>query len=83
MALHTVLIVLAAAFTALALWQWDRAHSRVVDPADQGHGARWTSSAGPVRPSVPGSSLARSVTATGRYDGQRTYVVLEGAADAG
>ena len=74
--LHAVLVVVAISFTALAIWQWDRAQSRVVDPGtlseisiDQASPA--------ATATVPTSSTGRAVNAVGTYDGEKTYVILQ------
>jgi cytochrome oxidase assembly protein ShyY1 len=77
--LTAALIVLGAAFSALAVWQWDRAHSRVVDPASLAAVPLDRVSA-PGTAAVPGAAIGRAVTATGTYAGQRTYAVrIDGA----
>ena len=76
LALTAVLIVLGAGFGALAVWQWDRAHSRVVDPLSLPT-IDLDALSQPGTGAVPGGALARSVRLSGSYDGQRTYAVLE------
>lgn len=68
--------VAVVAMVALALWQWDRAHSRVADPltlapvtVDQ------VSAVGD--PVVRPANVARRVTATGTYDNQKSFVILK------
>jgi len=77
--LLAALIVLAPAFTALAGWQWDRAHSRVVDPLSQpAVPIDEVSDSGTA--AVPGNAVGRQVKALGTYAGQRTYVVTRQSA---
>ena len=74
--LHVVMVVAVVAMVALAVWQWDRAHSRVADPVslppvtvDQ------VSAVG--EPVVRPANVARRVTATGTYDNQKSFAILK------
>ncbi len=74
--LHAVLVVVAISFTALAIWQWDRAQSRVVDPRTLSQIS--IDQASPVgTATLPASSVGREVNAVGTYDGEKTYVILQ------
>jgi len=74
--LHAVLVVVAISFTALAIWQWDRAHSRIVDPRTLSQIS--IDQASPVgTATLPTSSTGRAVNAVGTYDGEKTYVILQ------
>ncbi len=74
--LHAVLVVVAISFTALAIWQWDRARYRIVDPLTLSQIS--IDQASPVgTATVPTSSAGRAVNAVGTYDGEKTYVILQ------
>jgi cytochrome oxidase assembly protein ShyY1 len=76
LALHAVLVVVAVSFTALAIWQWDRASSRSVDPRTLSQIS--IDQASPVgTATLPTSSVGRAVNAVGTYDGEKTYVILQ------
>ncbi|MUH43087.1 MAG: hypothetical protein F2792_02760 [Actinobacteria bacterium] len=74
--LHALLVVVAISFCLLAIWQWDRAHSRIVDPLKKPQVS--IDQVSKINTAiVSNSEVGRSVAAAGTFDGQQTYVVLE------
>lgn len=75
LALHGGLIVCVAAFAVLASWQWDRAHTRVVDPATLARVPVTQVNEPGVQ--VAGAALGREVEAQGTYVAKDRYFIAD------
>jgi cytochrome oxidase assembly protein ShyY1 len=69
------MVVCVIVFSLLAVWQWDRAHVEVVDPATLPRAA--VAEVNDVGPQVQGSAAGREVEAEGRYLAKQRYFIAD------
>lgn len=74
------MVVCVIAFGLLAVWQWDRAHTRVIDPATLPRAA--ISDVSEPGPQVDPSAVGRPVQASGVYIAKDRFFVADRSANA-
>jgi cytochrome oxidase assembly protein ShyY1 len=75
LALHSGMVVCVIAFGFLAVWQWDRAHTEVVDPTTLAR-ASVIDVAAPA-PQIPPGAAGRLVEAEGRYVANQRFFIAD------